>query len=223
LNSKDRVKKALTFTEPDRVPVDYWADKIVTERLMKALGIDDVEILLKYLNVDFRFIEGTVYCGPQLNIFEDGSWCDIWGVRRKRIFVDNENPGKGTYEHVIGHPLAAAETVEDIEKYGGWPSPDWYDYSRVEQIAGVYPEFAVVCGGDRLNRTAQLKTAMYLRGMEQIMMDLALNSKLVEAITGKLVEYFIEYNRRIFEIVQNNVGIRKRSQCQGIRGKERSH
>ena len=207
MNSKQRVQKALMFTEPDRVPLDYWADKLVTERLLKALEIDGLDRLHQYLGIDFRFIEGAVYAGPRLTAFEDGSRHDIWGVRRKKIPIDEGNPAKGSYEHVIGHPLALAETVQDIEKYDGWPSPDWYDYSGVERMADLYADYAVICGGDRLNRTAQLKTAMYLRGVEQIMLDLALNSQIVEAINERLVDFFLEYNKRIFENAGGKIDI----------------
>jgi len=207
MNSKQRVKKTVSLEEPDRVPVDYWADKIVTEKLMSKLHIDIIEDLLLYLNIDFRFIEGSIYAGPRLKVFDDGSWTDIWGVRRKKIMVDSGNPDKGSYEHVVGNPLANAEAVKDIEHYTGWPSPEWFDYTGVEKSADRYSGFSVVCGGGRLNRTAQLKTAMYLRGVEQVMLDLVLNSEIVDAINERLVDFFIEYNKRIFKAAKGKIDI----------------
>jgi len=207
MNSKQRVKKSLMFEEPDRIPLDYWADKTVSKRVMTSLGIDDIEKLYEYFNIDFRFIEGTIYIGKELQKFEDGSSMDIWGVRRKKVLLDNSNPEKGNYEHVVVHPLARAEDVKDIENYEGWPSPDWYDYSRVEELARKHSEYAVVCGGDRLNRTAQFKPAMYLRGIEQIMLDLAMSPEIVEAIVERLVHFYLEYNKRIFEKANGNIDI----------------
>ena len=207
MNAKTRVKMAVALQEPDRVPMDFWADKRVTRNLLLALGLDQLEQLLQELQIDFRFIEGSVYCGPALNSPDQDTWLDIWGVRRKRVLVDPEQPERGSYEHVVDHPLAGAETVQDIDKYSGWPSPDWYDYSQVARLAARHAEFAVVCGGDRLNRTAQLKTGMYLRGVEQMMLDLALNSKMVEAINERLVDFFLEYNRRIFEQAAGQIDI----------------
>lgn len=199
MNSRQRVKKALMQEEPDRIPLDYWADKIVSRRVMEAVGIDDMEQLYNYLNIDIRFIEGTIYTGPGLQSFEDGSTADIWGVRRKKVLVDGKDPGKGSYEHVVEHPLAGAEDARAVENYQGWPSPDWYDYSCVGGMAGKYSDFAVVCGGDRLNRTAQLKPAMYMRGVEQIMLDLSLNPEIVEAMIERFVNFYLEYNKRIFD------------------------
>lgn len=211
MNSNERVKKSMMFEEPDRVPFDYWADSIITDRLISLLGavygINDIEGLYRYFEIDFRFIEGTVYTGPCLKTFNDGSRNDIWGVRRKKVAVDESEPDKGSYENVVVHPLATADTVKNIEEFEGWPSPDWYDYSCVKKMAGIHSGFAVICGGDRLNRTAQLKPAMYLRGVEQIMLDLALNPDIVEAITEKLVNYYLEYNRRIFKNAGGKIDI----------------
>jgi len=123
LTSKERVCKAISFIEPDRVPVDYWGDKLVTEKLKKATGVRDTEELYRKLGIDLRYIEGTVYTGPELATYDDGSSNDVWGVRRKTFYVDADKPEKGSYEHVIDHPLASAETVKQIENYKGWPSP----------------------------------------------------------------------------------------------------
>ncbi len=207
MDAKTRVNQTLMFKEVDRVPFDYWGEGAITEKLKKCLRLTSTEELLRYFNIDLRYIEGAVYCGPERAAQDDGSWLDIWGVRRKKIFIDKRNPSKGLYEHVITHPLAFAEKVRDIEKYWGWPSADWYSYSKVEQMADMYADYAVVCGGDRLNRTAQLKTSMYLRGIERIMVDIALNGKLIEAMNERIVNFFIEYNRRIFDKANGKIDI----------------
>jgi uroporphyrinogen decarboxylase len=61
--------------------------------------------------------------------------------------------------------------------------------------------------GDRLDRTAQLKPAMYLRGVEQIMLDLALNPEIVDCINEHITAYFLEFNRRIFESAKGGIEI----------------
>jgi uroporphyrinogen decarboxylase len=60
-------------------------------------------------------------------------------------------------------------------------------------------DYAVVNMGDRLDRTAQLKPAMYLRGVEQILADLIENEALADAIFERIYRYFMSYNRRVFE------------------------
>jgi len=201
LNPRQRAFTALSMKEPDRVPLDYWADDTITQNLISRLGLKSKEALLKEFGIDFRYIEGTVLInGKQPD--KDGSWEDIWGVKRKKI-----KSGKSYYENVTEYPLAKASTVKEIEDYKGWPSADIYDYSRVEQMASVHEGYCVICGGDRLNRTAQLKPAMYLRGIEQILFDLATDEKLVCAINERLVHFFLEYNRRIFENSNKKIDI----------------
>ena len=207
MNSKERVRTALSFFEPDHVPIDYWGDKITTAKIKKVVGIEDTEKLYQYLGIDLRYIEGSIYTGPELASYDDGSSDDIWGVRRKTIYVDDKNPEKGNYEHVIKHPLEAAETVKEIEDYTGWPSPDHFDYSKIRDIADQFPGQCIVCGGDRLNRMAQLKPAMYLRGIEQCMLDIVLNPEIFQAIIAMEKEFFLEYGRRLFEQAKGKVDI----------------
>jgi uroporphyrinogen decarboxylase len=61
--------------------------------------------------------------------------------------------------------------------------------------------------GDRLNRIAQLKPAMYLRGIEQIMLDMAGSPEVAEAIFGRIRRFYAEYLRRILEAARGGVDI----------------
>jgi uroporphyrinogen decarboxylase len=205
MNSKQRVLTAVEHHDPDRIPLDFWAEKIIVSRLMQHLKLRAYEQLLQYLQIDTRYIEGTKYKGPELWVAADGTWKDIWGVARKPLLLDEKNPSKGQIQHVIDHPLAAAETVKDVEDYR-WPSANWYDYTIEEETNGIQ-QYAVVCGADRLNRTAQFKPAMYLRGIEKLLLDLTLNPKIVEAMTERLTAYYLEYNENIFRSANGKIDI----------------
>lgn len=104
-------------------------------------------------------------------------------------------------------PLAKMTTVKEIENYSKWPSADWWDYSGIASQCLQYPGYCTVNMGDRLDRTAQLKPAMYLRGVEQIMLDLAMEPEVVEAIVERITNYFIEYNERVFTAAQGKIDI----------------
>lgn len=197
-DSVERFELALAHKEPDRVPIDYWAAPEITRRLIDHFGLSCREELLQHLDVDFRYISGPEYTGPKLQSAEDGSWrVDHWGVKRLRM----ELPSGGTYWEVKDFPLAAAGSVEEIRDYPGWPSPDWFDYECVRtQVAEARATGKVVVFmGDRMNRCAQLKPAMYLRGIEQILMDFVLNPGIAECIFSRTVEFYLEYARRTFE------------------------
>jgi uroporphyrinogen decarboxylase len=205
VNSKQRVIKAIEHQIPDRIPVDFWAEKIIVSRLMRHLQLTGYEQLLKFLQIDTRYVEGTKYKGPELRVARDGTWKDIWGVVRKPVFFDENKQSKGQIQHVVLHPLAGAETVKDVEDYP-WPSPDWYDYTIDAETSGMQ-HYAAVCGADRLNRTAQFKPAMYLRGIEQLLLDLTLNPKFVEALCERLTAYYLQYNERIFRKANGKIDI----------------
>ncbi|HIE50859.1 MAG TPA: hypothetical protein EYP85_03795 [Armatimonadetes bacterium] len=206
MKPKERVLTALAHREPDRVPWDYWAGPEVTTRLQQHFGCATKEELLRLLEVDLRYVLGPSYVGLELRPYPEGTVEDLWGVRRQVITVERGG-FRWTYKHVVRSPLAEAETVAEIEAYDHWPSPDWWDYSGLAAECETYADYAVVNAGDRLDRTAQFKPLMYLRGMEQAYVDLVLNPKLTEAILAHIREYFLEYNRRVFEAAQGKIDL----------------
>jgi uroporphyrinogen decarboxylase len=197
VKSRERVLTALAHRPPDRIPRDYWATPEITEALRGHFALPNREALLQRLGIDLRYVEGPSYVGQSLRAHPDGSVEDLWGVRRQPRTVT----GGGytwTYQHVVQSPLQEACAAADVAAYDRWPSADWWDYSGLQEQCRAHAGYAVVNAGDRLDRTAQLKPMMYLRGMEQTYLDLALNPDLAEAIIGHIVAYFLEYNQRVF-------------------------
>ncbi len=206
MDARERVLTALSHQEPDRVPWDYWAGPEITGRLQEYFGYATKEELLDHLDVDLRYVRGPSYVGLSLRSYDDGSVEDLWGVRRQVMEVQ-QGPHRWQYKHVVESPLATMTSVPEIDTYDHWPSPDWWDYSTMKSDCTRYAGYAVVNAGDRLDRTAQFKPMMYLRGMEQAYMDLVLNPKLAEAIIAHIREYFLEYNRRVFEAADGTIDI----------------
>ena len=205
-NNRERVLTALAHNEPDRVPWDFWATSEVMERLRKHLSLADDEAVFRHFDVDLRSVYGPSLAGQQMKTHPGGLVEDLWGVKREVVTVE----GRGyrwTYKHLVESPLASAETVADIEKYAGWPDPTRWDYSRIAESCRKHEGFAVVNMGDRLDRTAQLKPAMYLRGVEQILVDLAMNPEIADAIFEHIYQYFMTYNRRVFEAAEGRIDI----------------
>jgi len=192
---------ALAHREADRVPVDCWATAEVKQALRRRLGVADDAEMLRRLGVDFRVIPGPRFIGSERPAGED-----IWGVGRQTVSF-GEGEGQGSYQELAYSPLAGMTSGEEIERYPGWPSPDWWDYAEIAEQCRQYAGYAVVYVGDRLDRTAQLKPAMYLRGVEQIMLDLAMDPEIVECIVAHIVEYYLEYNRRVFEAAGGGIDI----------------
>jgi uroporphyrinogen decarboxylase len=208
MDSRERVALALAHKEPDRVPVDCWAAPEVTARLIRHLGLATEEELLQHLDVDFRYVEGPKYVGPAPRAAADGSVEDPWGVPRVRVQVGAGDKAAAYWE-VAQFPLQGARSVEEVRDYPKWPSPDWFDYGVVrDQVAAARRTGRVVVFmGDRLNRCAQLKPAMYLRGVEQILLDLALNPEIAQEIIQRIAAFYLEYARRTLAAAGGGIDI----------------
>jgi uroporphyrinogen decarboxylase len=208
MDARTRVALALAHQEPDRVPIDYWATAEVSARLQQHFGFATLEQLLQHLDVDFRYIEGPKYIGPALARRPDGSQEDHFGVPRRSVRFGEGAKG-GTYSEVTEYPLEKAATVVEVERYPKWPKPEWFDYECIREQARQARATGkvVVFMGDRLNRCAQLKPAMYVRGVEQILVDLVINPDIARAIFRKLTAFYTEYARRTLEAAAGNIDI----------------
>ncbi len=81
LSSKERVLMAMDHDEPDRVPMDYWAWKEVSDSLQVNLSLNSYDELLEYLGVDLRTVRAP-YVGPE----------DCWaGLRNAKTIEELEN------------------------------------------------------------------------------------------------------------------------------------
>ena len=208
MDSRQRFKLAMAHKQPDRVPIDYWATSEVNAKLLKHFGLSSQGQLLQHFDVDFRYIEGPKYIGPELAVRQNGSKEDHFGVVRRSVSY-GEGAKAGTYSEVIEYPLQKATSVDEIESYPKWPKPDHFDYECIRQQAKEARETGkvVIFMGDRLNRCAQLKPAMYVRGVEQILMDVVLNPEIAKSIFRKIADFYVEYARRTLQAAEGNVDI----------------
>ncbi|MBS3734194.1 MAG: uroporphyrinogen-III decarboxylase-like protein [Phycisphaerae bacterium] len=193
MTPRERWLALLNGETPDRIPTDYWATPEVTARLKRDLRCADAGALYDKLHIDG--VE-TINAHPTAKFPHDGA-ADMWGVRFRRI--EHET---GAYDEAATHPLADAETVDDIEAYP-WPNPDQRDWEDFEQqVKNLSGRRAVRCGGYE-----PFLLYCYLRGMEQAMMDLVLSPELAEAALGKIFDYHYRVNERMFELAEGKVDI----------------
>jgi len=199
MDSRERTFLALDLQEPDRIPVDCWMSGGFERKLAAETAMSPLDFLERH-DVDLRYIAGPEYIGPPLRRFDDGAEEDIWGVRRQAVEV-KVGAGTEVYREVAHSPLAGCACAEEAEAYAHWPSPDWFDYSTIEaQCRAIRDQGRVaVFVGDRLNRVAQFKPAMYLRGVEQVFLDLVDEPDLVRAVIGRIGAFYLGYAERLFE------------------------
>jgi uroporphyrinogen decarboxylase len=195
MKPKERVMCSLGWKEPDRVPVQTYLTSEVRARLAEYFGSQDV---LTPLGVDFRTV-GPRYLG-KVKEPHDGITYDIWGVGYRRV----ANSSAGTYSEAAVLPLAELKTLDDVEKYN-WPDANDFDYSVLAENCERVADYAVCIGNasvpDILNGVSRG------RGMEQVMMDVALRDEVGMAIIDKRVDFCYEHMKRCLQAADGRVDI----------------
>jgi uroporphyrinogen decarboxylase len=169
---------------PDRIPTDYWSTGEFHAKLVAAADCDG-ELLLRKVGIDKPF-----GINPRLLVehHPDDPLADIWGIRRRNICY-----GTGEYDEVDHHPLAAAESVGDIERFR-WPMTEHFDYSVIAYTLARNDGYRMVLAGSY--EPFLLYAAM--RGMEQAYEDLLINPAIAEAGLARIFDFYYEHNRRIW-------------------------
>ena len=108
------------------------AARDITTRLQKRYGFESKEALLDHFRVDFHYLEGPRYIGPEPVVHSDGSVEDHFGVPRVRVEV-GEGEETGVYREVLKAPLEEAKSLDEIRDYDKWPDADWFDYDCLKE------------------------------------------------------------------------------------------
>jgi uroporphyrinogen decarboxylase len=187
MQSRERVRAAFAFEQPDATPCDYYATPEIHGALLKHFQVGDDNELRDCLGTDIRFVNPP-YIGPELPVYEDGSIMNIWGIRKKPM--PNEY---GDYYESVNFPYAGWTTVEKAENFD-WPRADWYDYSAIPAICDRYPGKALLTGSfavqDFINGTA------FGRGVEQSLVDIALEDPVFLYIVERRHRFYLELIER---------------------------
>ena len=195
MKSKDRVLTALDWQEPDRVPVQIYLTPEMRTRLNNHFKGQDI---LECLGIDLRTV-GPTYRG-EIRKPHDGITYDMWGAGYKRVVHGNA----GTYDEAVILPLADLKTMDDVQNYA-WPNPDDFDYSVIEEQCERNQDYAICLGNaglpDIVNGVSRG------RGMEQVLIDIALRDEVGMAIINKRVDICYEMLRRSLEAANGKVDI----------------
>lgn len=187
MNSKERVKRSMLHNEVDRVPVFYLGTPLITKNLCRMLELpEEEEALLKRMDVDVRFFHPRFIPGP-------GRFQLSMGAVHSRIY--RHGGAVGPADEYF--PLQKYSSVDEIEAWN-CPNPDWYDYTINKEYRDVCKEKACVA----YDMGIIFLYAMGLRGMEEIMLDMAGNPEMAEAIFRKIAEWNLERTRRFLEVNQ---------------------
>ncbi len=207
MNSRERIRCATSFNEPDKVPAHLNATKWVVGKLKKEIGASSDQDLLKALHIDVydtRGIDlhsGTApdYIGPENTFFTPEWGGNIFSFWRMHEY-ENLTAAGWTID-IEQPPLAKATSINELEKYL-WPENEWFDYSNFRQKLEKWSEFSIMASGGSV-----FQHATFLRGMDTLMTDMLIEPDLANYILDKFTGFYYEYYRRMFEAAGDLIDI----------------
>ena len=198
MSPKERVLAVFHHGIPDRVPINYSANRGIDTRLKRHFGLkkDDNEGLKEVLGVDFRGVF-LPYKGPRLHSEVPQRKVDHqWGIHTR--WIENQSGG---YWDFCDFPLKDAGE----EEIAAWPmpSPDDYDYGNISYLCKKYNKYALYVGNagvpDIINHTGMI------RGMEQTLVDLAADEPAGLMLIDRMLEIKLEILSRALEIARGKI------------------
>lgn len=201
MTSRERVICALEHKRPDRPPLNYFGTEETTAGLLRHLGLESGEDLLRYFGADMRYVSAR-YIGPDTFSGAFGystGGTDMWGIGWRSVGND-----WCRYHDPVVHPLAQAETVKDIEAYD-WPTVDWLSVAHVREAIRNFnqeePKAIVFPMG------SFLEIGWAMRGLENFLADLIEQPEMVEAILGRVTALCKEITMRALEAAEGEIDI----------------
>ena len=203
MTPKDRVHMAVNHEEPDKVPLDSWIAPEVADQLVTMLGIDtstDPFALAKRLGNDFLyrmvgFCEGFSTMYDKSKKIGDNLYQDDFGI--KWSYKAQEHGG---YCEMVEHPLSDLSTYDQFV----WPDPLEVSKVGLEEnrvmIERDGKEYGIIGGV----ACSMMEGAWYLRGLENLLMDLANNLDFVNDLLDHCLEHSLALSR---ELVRMGVDI----------------
>lgn len=182
MKNRERIKRIISGKEADRC--GFWLGNPHPDSwpgIHKYFKTRSREVLRRKLHDDFRWM-------PPPNCYKD---------LKKRPFFYRMNKGKAAGPHGI---CANIETIRDLKKIH-FPDPDYLDFTEmaralkkagdVYRASGLWsPFFHEVCG---------------LFGMENYFIKMYTHPQVVHAVTRKIVDFYLEGNRRLFREAKKSI------------------
>ncbi|MBI4283403.1 MAG: hypothetical protein HY663_02905 [Chloroflexi bacterium] len=172
MTSKERVISTIKFKGPDRIPVDLWPVPASFKRHGKNL-----EKLFEKHPIDFVHPNWVTKWEPETMepIFKLGRYTDEWGVVR-----ESKEEGYGGID--IGHPLKDWNNLKTFKP----PVHEWIFTASHEDPFRDPDKFYLGVGSIFFHRMC------FLRGMENLLIDLMDGVPEVYQLRDMLMEYYTQ-------------------------------
>jgi uroporphyrinogen decarboxylase len=199
--SRERVLAAVNRRVPDRVPLDFSANRATLERLQRDLAVATRRDLLERLHADILDLRGVVeptYRGPIPKEFRrpDGVM-ENWLGWRTRTLETATGPEECFCEFV----LASARSLSDLQHHR-WPEVDWFDWSGFAARLAPWRGLALMASG-----ASVFQHAAFLRGFENLLADLAGAPAMFDYVTERLTEFYLAYFEQLFAAAPGQIDL----------------
>ncbi len=218
MTSKDRLLTSLSGKEPDRVPFDLGGTMMTGihidayNRLRPPMGLpESLDVALFEPSIRHVLLERDFYAAFPLEI-DTRPALPAWSDRFPLVIHDEGErfsytdewgyglampKGEPLYFSLSHHPLAEAETPEEITSF---PFPDPGDESRYREMeaqisAAEVEGKAVVCGNFA---AGTMEVASWLRGLDNFLMDLAMGDSKALLLLERVADLKIAYWEQVF-------------------------
>lgn len=203
LNHRDRVNLALNHNQPDRCPFQISFTPEFARRLRSEMNLGssshnphgggNTYQLEQALDQDLLLTSvGWANCYYQT--FEPGQeYTDEWGIRWRACSYQTKF-GSGIYTEIVGHPLSDADAICSYK----CPDPDrphLYE-SAISTVRDYGNEYYIV----GVTVTTIFETAWALRGLDQLLTDLVLDTDLAKTILNIPYEYHLTAAKRLAKL-----------------------
>ena len=189
MNSKERVITTINLEEPDRVPLFLEVVPELEDSLYKKYHLKGNNLLTLLGNDIVNCAVGIAKSWGELYVDENA--VDEWGFRWRSVTHEN-----GTYSEIVYRPLEKA-TLEDLKKY---KIPDPLNERYYEEVIDLKEKY-----GNRYAVMVDLSCTIfelswYLRGMENLLMDMFVNENFVDYLMDKILEFYIQVVKKLAKI-----------------------
>lgn len=182
-----------------RIPYMYDARPEANARFRDYLGLEKGQSVAEHFDCNFfTSLWKGIGQGPSLpernarnRVDEPGVSVDIWGCCREHI-----QAGSAVYDEVTHHPLAEARTIADVEAHD-WPTPDEVVFPDIPESFDL-PAWKADKVVIEMGFIGPFGVPWAMVGLEKMMLDLALNPGLIEAVVAKTEEFTLGCLKKIF-------------------------
>ncbi|MGA2762368.1 MAG: uroporphyrinogen decarboxylase family protein [Spirochaetia bacterium] len=192
MDCRERVLASINHQQPDRVPVDLWAEPGVWDRLKKDLGKGTEDEVREALEVDIRYVSPVFPADTYSNGIRQNMWGGRW-TKTSTVFGMEWQHTKGA--------LYDAQDLSDFEAFP-WPTCDQVDYSHLAEDVRRNEGYAIFYGNaDFFERPA------LVRGLENTLVDVMINREWIDYLQDKFITFFIEDFHRTMEATGGKIDV----------------